>query len=149
MPEDVVSRSRNEAIFLPNNPVVLPLIHHLPADAANIYNADVAALTGGAADPANFTVGTVIADGRGSVSNLRLFGKGLFYINAGGSFELHVGAGMVSSPSATSRWSSGSVTAATDPYQLMAEASFDVSERFPIFVQYAFLSKHQPSRDRP
>lgn len=114
----------------------------LTAGGANIDNVDVAVLTRGAADPANPTVGAVIADGRGSVSNLGFFGNIYYDINAGGGFKPFVGGGLGFQSTDVRYIPSGvPVGEGSDEsfaYQLMAGASFDVSEKFQIFGQYTY-----------
>lgn len=122
----------------------------LTAGGANIDNVDVAVLTRGAADPANPTVGAVIADGRGSVSNLGLFGNVFYDIDAGGGFKPFVGAGIGFQSTDVRYIPSGvPVGEGSDEsfaYQLMAGASFELSESVEIFGQYTYRSNTDRAR---
>jgi opacity protein-like surface antigen len=115
----------------------------LAAGGAIIDDVDVAVLTRGPADPANPTVGAVIATPQGDkVSNLGLFGNVFYDIQAGGGFKPYIGAG-IGFQSTDVRYTPSGVPVGEGSdesfaYQLMAGASFDVSESFAIFGQYTY-----------
>ncbi|QFT77163.1 outer membrane protein [Erythrobacter sp. THAF29] len=114
----------------------------LTVGGANIDGADVAILTRGAADPANPTVGAVIADGQGKVTNFGLFGNVFYDINTGSAFKPYVGGGIgyqwVDVDYMPSGVAVGADEDGTFAYQLMAGASFEVSDNFEIFGQYTW-----------
>ncbi|MXO95103.1 outer membrane beta-barrel protein [Erythrobacter aquimaris] len=115
----------------------------LTVGGGNIDAVDVAVLTRGPADDANPTVGAVIADGQGDVSNVGLFGN--VYYDIGGpdaTFKPFVGAGLGYQWTDVNYQPSG-VDVADDSdgsfgYQLMAGAGFEVSEGLDIFAQYTY-----------
>lgn len=114
----------------------------LTVGGADIDGTDSAVLTRGAADAANPTVGEVIADGQGDVSNIGVFGNVFYDLNAGGTISPYVGAGIGYQWVDVDFQPSG-VDVANDndgvfAYQLMAGASFAVSERANIFAQYTY-----------
>ncbi|MDJ0976968.1 MAG: outer membrane beta-barrel protein [Erythrobacter sp.] len=114
----------------------------LTVGGADIDTVDVAVLTREPADASNPTVGEVIADGQGDVTNVGLFANVFYDINTGSGFKPYVGAG------AGYQWSDveyepSSVDVADDEdgalaYQLMAGASFEVTERIELFGQYTW-----------
>jgi opacity protein-like surface antigen len=114
----------------------------LLAGGANIDNVDVAVLTRGPADPANPTVGAVIADGQGRVINYGLFANVFYDFDTGTAFKPYVGAGAgvqwVDVNYRPSGVQVGSGTEAGIAYQLMAGASFELSPRAELFGQYAY-----------
>ncbi len=114
----------------------------LTVGGADIDGVDVAVLTRGAADPANPTVGTVIADGQGSVTNFGLFGNVFYDIKTGGAFKPYVGAGLGYQWVDSEFTPSGVDVADEDDgglaYQLMAGASYAVSPRAEVFGQYTY-----------
>lgn len=114
----------------------------LTVGGADIDGVDVAVLTRGAADDANPTVGAVIADGQGQVKNFGLFTNAFYDLNRGGSFQPYVGAG-VGYQWTDVEFSPSAVDVADDDdgnfaYQLMAGASFAVSESFDLYAQYTY-----------
>ena len=95
-----------------------------------------------AADPANQTVGAVIADGQGSVKNYGLFGNAFYDINTGSGFKPYVGAGL-GYQWIDVEYAPSAVDIANDDdgafsYQLMAGGSIAVSENFDVFAQYTY-----------
>ena len=115
----------------------------LTVGGANIDGVDVAVLTRGAASDANPTVGAVIADGQGDITNVGLFGN--VYYDIGGpdaTFKPFVGAGLGYQWTDVNYQPSG-VDVADDSdgsfgYQLMAGAGFEVSEGLDLFAQYTY-----------
>ena len=115
----------------------------LTAGGANIDAVDVAVLTRGPANAANPTVGQVIADGQGDVSNVGAFAN--VYYDIGGSearFKPFVGAGLGYQWTSVNFQPSG-VDVADDSdgsfgYQLMAGASYEVSPGFDLYAQYTY-----------
>ncbi len=109
---------------------------------ANLDGVDSAVLTRGAANDANPLVGDVLADGQGSVSNFGLFGNVYYDINTGSGFKPYIGAG------AGYQWvdvdyrPSGIEVGEDDDgvfaYQLMAGASYAVTDNVELFGQYTF-----------
>ncbi|MFN3989920.1 MAG: P44/Msp2 family outer membrane protein [Erythrobacter sp.] len=114
----------------------------LTVGGANIDGVDVAVLTRGPADPANPTVGAVIADGQGRVSNFGLFANVFYDIETGTAFKPYVGAGAgvnwVDVNYRPSGVQVGSGNKAGLAYQLMAGASFELSPRAELFGQYTY-----------
>ncbi|MBD2842383.1 outer membrane protein [Erythrobacter rubeus] len=114
----------------------------LTVGGANIDGADVAILTRGVPDAANPTVGTVIADGQGDVSNFGVFGNVYYDINTGSAFKPYIGAGIGYQWVDVDFSPSGVAIADDDDsafsYQLMAGASFEVSPGFDVFGQYTY-----------
>jgi opacity protein-like surface antigen len=108
----------------------------------NIDAVDVAVLTRGPADMANPTVGAVIADGQGRVSNFGLFANVFYDIDTGTAFKPYIGAGAgvnwVNVNYRPSNVEVGSGNEAGIAYQLMAGASFDISPRAELFGQYTY-----------
>lgn len=114
----------------------------LTVGTADIDALDSAVLTRGAADAANPTVGAVIADGQGDVTNFGLFGNVFYDIQTGSGFKPYVGAG-VGFQSVDVEYSPSGVDVgdADDEvlaYQLMAGASFEVGEKVELFGQYTW-----------
>lgn len=114
----------------------------LTVGGTNIDAIDVAILTRGPADPANPTVGAVIADGQGKVSNLGVFGNVYYDINTGSGFKPYVGGGIgyqwVDVDYMPSGVAVGNDSDGTIAYQLMAGASFELSDNLQIFGQYTW-----------
>ncbi|WP_082701209.1 outer membrane protein [Erythrobacter sp. YT30] len=116
----------------------------LTVGGANIDAVDVAVLTRGTPDAANPTVGAVIADGQGDVSNLGIFANVFYDIQTGSGFKPYVGAG-VGYQSTDVEYSPSGVLVGDDSdgsfaYQAMAGASFELSEQAEIFGQYTYRS---------
>jgi opacity protein-like surface antigen len=114
----------------------------LTVGGANIDGVDVAVLTRGGADPANPTVGAVIADGQGRVSNFGLFANVFYDIETGTAFKPYIGAGAgvqwVNVDYRPSNVPVGSGNKAGVAYQLMAGASYEISPSVDLFGQYAY-----------
>lgn len=114
----------------------------LTVGGANIDAVDVAVLTRGAADPGNPTVGAVIADGQGKVSNLGIFGNVFYDIDTGSAFEPYIGVGAgyqwVDVDYSPSGVAVGNDDDGTFAYQIMAGANFEVSDNVEIFGQYTW-----------
>lgn len=115
----------------------------LTVGGGNIDGVDVAVLTRGPANAANPTVGQVIADGQGDVTNIGLFGN--VYYDIGGpdaAFKPFVGAGLGYQWTDVNYQPSGvDVADESDGsfgYQLMAGAGFEVSEGLDLFAQYTY-----------
>ncbi|ODT00821.1 MAG: hypothetical protein ABS49_03480 [Erythrobacter sp. SCN 62-14] len=109
---------------------------------ANIDGVDSAVLTRGPANPANPTVGAVIADGQGRVSNFGLFANVFYDIDTGTAFKPYIGAGAgvnwVDVDFRPSGVEVGSGNQAGIAYQLMAGASYELSPRAELFGQYTY-----------
>ena len=117
----------------------------LTVGGANIDGVDVAVLTRGAPAATNPSVGAVFADGQGRVSNFGLFGNVFYDINTGSSFKPYVGAG-IGYQWADIQYRPSGVDVADDndggfAYQLMAGASFAVSDNAEIFGQYTWRDR--------
>lgn len=114
----------------------------LTVGGANIDGVDVAVLTRGTPDAANPTVGAVIADGQGEVTNFGLFGNVFYDIETGSGFKPYVGAGAgyqwVDVEYAPSGVDVGNDNDGVFAYQLMAGASFDLTDTFELFGQYTY-----------
>lgn len=112
------------------------------AGGANIDGVDVAVLTRGAPDPANPTVGAIVADGQGKITSFGAFLNAYYDIDLGGSFEPYVGAGLGFVNTDVDYSPSGvPVADASDDgfaYQLMAGGTFKLSQRAEIFAQYTY-----------
>lgn len=117
----------------------------LTVGGANIDGVDVAVLTRGEPSAANPTVGEVIADGQGRVSNFGLFGNVFYDINTGSGFKPYVGAGVGYQWADVQYRPSGvDVADANDggfAYQLMAGASVELSESAELFGQYTYRDR--------
>ncbi len=114
----------------------------LTVGGADLDGTDVAVLTRGAADAANPTVGTVIADGQGKVTNFGLFGNVFYDIKTGGAFKPYIGAGL-GYQWVDAEFTPSGVDVADDDdggvaYQLMAGAAFELSDRAEVFGQYTY-----------
>ncbi len=121
----------------------------LTVNGTDIDGVDVAVLTRAAADPANPTVGAVIADGQGDVSNFGVFGNVFYDISTGGSFKPYIGAGL-GYQWVDAEFSPSGVDVANDDdggfaYQLMAGASFALSPRAEVFGQYTYRATTEDS----
>lgn len=117
----------------------------LTVGGANIDAVDVAVLTRGAPAAGNPTVGAVIADGQGRISNFGVFGNVYYDFNADGSFKPFVGAG-IGYQWADIQYRPSGVDVADDKdgglaYQLMAGASVALSERAELFGQYTWRDR--------
>jgi len=114
----------------------------LNVGGADIDALDVAVLTRGAAAATNATVGAVLADGQGDVSSIGLFGNVFYDIQTGSGFKPFVGAGVgVQSVSVDYVPSGVAVADESDTvlsYQLMAGASYEVTEKVELFGQYTY-----------
>lgn len=109
---------------------------------ANIDGVDSAVLTRGPANAANPTVGAVIADGQGRVTNYGLFANVYYDIDTGTAFKPYVGAGAgvqwVDVDFRPSGIDVGSGTKAGIAYQLMAGASYEITPSVDLFGQYTY-----------
>ena len=114
----------------------------LTVGGTNIDAVDVAVLTRGAASPENPLVGDVIGDGQGQVSNFGLFGNVFYDIQTGSGVKPYVGAGLGYQWVDVEYVPSGVDVADDDDgafaYQLMAGASFEVTEAVELFGQYTW-----------
>ncbi len=115
---------------------------NLTVGGANIDGADVAVLTRGEPDDGNPTVGAVLADGQGKVSNLGVFANIFYDIDTDSSFKPYIGAGVGYQVIDVNYAPSGVDVANEDDgsfaYQLMAGAAFEVSDGADIFAQYTY-----------
>ncbi len=118
---------------------------NLTVGGAVLDGVDSAVLTRGAADAANPTVGAVLADGTGDVTNFGLFGNVFYDLQTGSGFKPYVGAGIgyqwtdveyAPSEIAVADESDGGFA-----YQLMAGASFEVTESLELFGQYTYRDR--------
>jgi len=109
---------------------------------ANIDGVDSAVLTRGPASGANPTVGDVLADGQGDVTNFGLFGNVFYDIQTGGAFKPYVGGGIgyqwVDVDFRPSDVAIGDDDDGAFAYQLMAGASYTVTDSVELFGQYTF-----------
>lgn len=117
----------------------------LTVGGTNIDGLDVAVLTRGTPAAGNPTVGAVIADGRGHVSNFGLFGNVFYDIKTGSDFKPFVGAG-IGYQWADIRFNPSGVDVADSSdgglaYQLMGGASFALSDRAEVFGQYTWRDR--------
>jgi len=114
----------------------------LVVGGANIDGVDAAILTRGPVDAINPTVGQVLADGQGSVSNLGLFGNVYYDIPTGTAFKPYIGAGAGVQIVNVDFIPSGVDVAEDDQavfsYQLMGGASFEVTDTVELFGQYTY-----------
>ena len=114
----------------------------LTVGGANIDAVDVAVLTRGEADDDNPTVGAVLADGQGDVSNFGIFANAFYDIETGSGFKPYVGAGVgyqwVDVDYQPSGVPVGDDDDGTFAYQLMAGASFAVTDTVDLFGQYTY-----------
>ncbi|WP_114520366.1 outer membrane beta-barrel protein [Altererythrobacter sp. ZODW24] len=114
----------------------------LTVGGTDIDGVDVAVLTRGAADAANPTVGDVIADGQGSVSNIGVFANVLYDLNKGGGIEPYVGVGLGYQDTSVDFSPSG-VDVGDDndggfAWQGIVGASYGFSEAIDGFLQYNY-----------
>jgi opacity protein-like surface antigen len=115
---------------------------NLAAGGTVIDAVDVAVLTRGAPDPANPTVGEVIADGQGKVETLGLFLNGFYDFNLGGGFSPFVGAG-IGYQGVDVLFRPSGVPVADDSdsgfaWQLMAGADVALTPSVGLFLQYTY-----------
>lgn len=117
----------------------------LTVGGANIDGVDVAVLTRGEPSALNPTVGAVIDDGQGRVSNFGLFANVFYDIDLGNSFKPYIGAGLGYQWADVRYQPSGvDVADANDgglAYQLMAGASLALSPRAELFGQYTWRDR--------
>ncbi len=115
---------------------------NLAAGGAIIDSVDVAVLTRGAPDPANPTVGEVIADGQGSMKTMGVMLNGFYDFNVGGGFEPYVGAGVGLNGVAVKFQPSGvpvaDKTKTSFAWQVMAGGTFELSEGTDLYGQVAY-----------
>lgn len=116
----------------------------LAVGGTNIDAADVAILTRGAPAAANPRVGNVLATDDGRVANYGLFGNVFYDLDTGSAFKPYVGGGIGVQWTDVDFQPSGvdvaEDTASGLAYQLMAGASFDLSDRAQLFGQYTYRS---------
>lgn len=109
---------------------------------ANLDGVDSAVLTRGPANAANPTVGEVLADGQGDVSNFGVFGNVFYDIQTGSGFNPYVGGGIgyqwVDVDYEPSGVAIGNDDDGVFAYQLMAGASYAVTDSVELFGQYTF-----------
>ena len=109
---------------------------------ANLDGVDSAVLTRGPASGANPLVGDVLADGQGDVSNFSLFGNVYYDINTGSAFKPYIGAGLgyqwVDVDYQPSGVAIGDDDDAVFAYQVMAGASYAVTDTVELFGQYTY-----------
>ena len=114
----------------------------LTVGGADIDMVDVAILTRGAPGEANPSVGDVIADGQGDVSNFALYGNVFYDIETGAGIKPYVGGGLGYQWTDVEFSPSGVDVADENDgafgYQLMAGAGFDVTENVELFGQYTW-----------
>jgi opacity protein-like surface antigen len=114
----------------------------LAAGGTVIDNVDVAVLTRGAPSGANPTVGQVIADDDGGVTTIGGYLNAYYDIKTWSSFAPYIGAGIGYRNVKVDYQPSG-VPVADDSdsglaWQLMAGASFVVSDKVDLFAQYTY-----------
>ncbi len=118
---------------------------NLTVGGAVLDGVDSAVLTRGAADAANPLVGDVLADGQGSVSNFGLFGNVFYDLQTGSGFSPYVGAGIGYQWTDVDYSPSGVAVADDDDggvaYQLMAGASYAVTDGVELFGQYTYRDR--------
>lgn len=107
----------------------------------DIGGIDAAALAG-APDPLGVSVADLVADGQGEVSTLGVFANAYYDFNRGGQFRPYLGAGIgfvdvdvEYSPSGVGIIDDGETKFA---YQLKAGATFQVSDAWEVFGEYAY-----------
>lgn len=114
----------------------------LSVGGAIIDGVDSAVLTRGPASAANPTVGDVLADGQGDVSTFGLFGNVYYDINTGSALKPFVGAGLgyqwVDVDYQPSGVAVGDDSDSVFAYQLMAGASYAVTDSVEVFGQYTY-----------
>ena len=114
----------------------------LSVGGAIIDGVDSAVLTRGPASADNPTVGDVLSDGQGDVSTFGLFGNVYYDINTGGAIKPFVGAGLgyqwVDIDYQPSGVAVGEDSDSTFAYQLMAGASYAVTDGVEVFGQYTY-----------
>lgn len=117
---------------------------------ANIDGVDAALLTG-SADQLGVTVGQVVADGRGDLSNFGVFANVYYDFNRGGTIEPYIGAGIGFSV-VDVKYNPSGISVIDDSetkfaYQLKAGASVQVSDSLQFFGEYAYRGSQNPSFD--
>ncbi len=114
----------------------------LTVGGTNIDGVDVAVLTRGVPDIANPTVGAVIADGQGQLSNLGVFANALYDIKTGSGFAPYVGAGIGYQSSDVKFKPSGVPVGSGDDaglsWQAMVGSSFALSKSLELYAQYNY-----------
>lgn len=117
----------------------------LTVGGTNIDSVDSAVLTRGAPNAANPTVGEVLADGTGKVTNWGIFANALYDFNPKGTFKPYVGAG-VGYVNTDGEFAPSGVDVANDKddgfaWQGIAGASFAVSENVDVFAQATYRER--------
>lgn len=114
----------------------------LSVGGAIIDGVDSAVLTRGPASAANPTVGDILADGQGDVSTFGLFGNVYYDINTGTAIKPYIGGGLgyqwVDVDYQPSGVPVGEDSDGVFAYQLMAGASFAVTDAVDVFGQYTY-----------
>lgn len=114
----------------------------LSVGGAIIDGVDSAVLTRGPANAANPTVGDVLSDGQGDVSTFGLFGNVYYDINTGTGIKPFIGGGLgyqwVDVDYQPSGVPVGDDSDGVFAYQLMAGASYAVTDNVEVFGQYTF-----------
>jgi opacity protein-like surface antigen len=112
----------------------------LEVGGANIDAVDASVLTRGPSLGA--TVGTVLNSGIGKTKSMGLYANGYYDFAAGSSFQPYIGAGVGLSRNKVdfrpSNVDVGQGKATKFSYQLMAGATFKVSDGFEVFGQYTY-----------
>lgn len=116
--------------------------NNLTVGGANIDSADVAVLTRGTPATTNPTVGAVIADGQGNVSNFGGYINLLYDIRTGGRFFPYVGGGIGYQRVDITYQPSGVPVGSGDDsslaWQGIAGGSLVLSNHVDMFVQYTY-----------
>lgn len=114
----------------------------LSVGGAIIDGVDSAVLTRGPASAANPTVGDILSDGQGDVSTFGLFGNVYYDINTGTGIKPYIGGGLgyqwVDVDYQPSGVPVGEDSDGVFAYQLMAGASYAVTDNVEVFGQYTF-----------
>jgi len=123
---------------------------NLTAGGVNIDGVDVAVLTRGTPDAANPTVGAVIADGQGDVSNFGVFINVLYDIDTGSGFTPYLGGGIGYQGVDVDFKPSGVPVGKGDDdgfaWQAIVGASYTVSSQLDVFAQYNYRQSFERSK---
>ena len=118
--------------------------------SAGIDGVDAAVLTG-SADQLGVTVGQVVANGRGELSNFGVFANVYYDFNRGRTIEPYIGAGIGFSV-VDVQYNPSGISVIDDSrtkfaYQLKAGASVRFSDSLQFFGEYAYRGSSNPSFD--
>lgn len=107
----------------------------------NIDGLDAAAIAG-SPTPLGATIGAVVADGRGDITNTGLFLNGYYDFNQAGALQPYVGAGIGYSDVSVTYQPSG-ITVIDDSegkfgYQVKAGATWRLENQWEVFGEYAY-----------